>query len=233
MERGLTLVLGLALALACLGGCARRGPAPPASAAPAYYYGYPCCGSATTNVYGHGGATSFSGTQTWYASSSGTYGVAGSGSYTNARTGTPGTYSTHRGYNPWTGQQSASLDRSFDTARGTTGTVSRDASYNWQTGQGSYDASVSAQGPGGTTATHDVSASTGEGVRGGGWQPASGDTSWADREQQARGDANARFGGFRDGGLAERSPGGFGGREGVGGGFGGRFGGGGFRGGRR
>ncbi len=68
-----------------------------------------------------------------------------------------------------------------------------------------------------------------------GWQAASGDTSWADREQQARSQGADRFGGFSGGGW-DRFGGGSGGRFGGGrwgdgGGFG-RFGGGGFGGGR-
>ena len=63
-----------------------------------------------------------------------------------------------------------------------------------------------------------------------GWQNAGGDTSWADREQQARSASADRFGGFQGGGWADRG-GGYGGARfgGGGGGFGGRFGGGGFR----
>jgi len=72
-----------------------------------------------------------------------------SGTHENTRTGTTGTYSASRSYNPYTGQEKASTQRSFDTAGGTTGNVSRHASYNWQTGQGSYGSSMSAQGPGG------------------------------------------------------------------------------------
>jgi hypothetical protein len=68
-----------------------------------------------------------------------------------------------------------------------------------------------------------------------GWGGASGDTSWADRESQARSFGDDRFGGFSD--NFNRSFGGgfggdrFGGGGFGGGGFGGRFGGGGFGGG--
>jgi hypothetical protein len=263
-----------------------------------YYHGYPCCGSATVNVYGHYGYTSISGTQKWYANSSGTYGVKGSGSYENYRTGTTGSYNTNRSYNPYTGQRNASIDRSYDRTNGTTGNVSRDASYNYQTGKGSYDSSRETTTASGATVDHDVSASTGEGVQrsttvdtasgqtyshdsgyddgqryagsdgnvyksdgAGGWQSsgsngwsnASGDNSWANREQQGRSASDQNFGGFQNGGFADRGQGGgsggfegggdrFGGAGGGfggggfgggGGGFGGRFGGGGFGGGRR
>ena len=63
-----------------------------------------------------------------------------------------------------------------------------------------------------------------------GWQSASGDTSWADREQQARSDGSDRFSSFSGGGWDR-----FGGGNRFGGGGGGswgRFGGGGFGGGR-
>jgi hypothetical protein len=130
-----------------------------------YYHGYPCCGSATANVYGHYGYTNAAGSKTWYANSNGTYGVKGSGSYESTGTGTTGDYSTNRSYNPSTGQQKDSIDRSYDRASGTTGDVSRDASYNYQSGKGSYDSSRSTETAGGSTLDHDVSASTGEGVQ--------------------------------------------------------------------
>src|SRR5262249_47302076 len=62
---------------------------------PAYYggYGYPCCGSTSANVYGHYGSTSWSGTRGYYSDRAGNVGQEASGSYTNYRTGTTGTYS--------------------------------------------------------------------------------------------------------------------------------------------
>jgi hypothetical protein len=69
-----------------------------------------------------------------------------------------------------------------------------------------------------------------------GWQSAgSEDTSWADREQQARSQAQSRFGSFSQGGSWANRFGGGGGWAGrfSGGGFGDRFGGGGFGGFRR
>ena len=224
-----------------------------------YYYGYPCCGSASANVYRNWGAGVSSGTRTWYANSDGTFGTYGSGTYSTAR-GTTGSYSGGRSYNPYTGQAQRGYSRTFNTASGTTGSVTRNQSYNAYTGQGSYSSSASATGKEGGTASRNVSdtsgpqgdsrnvstsatgkegstynrsvsdqggsrsssatvynARTGEthtwdnghpsdnNVVGGadgsayrnngsgwqhqtsdGWKPASGDTSWADREQQAR-----------------------------------------------
>ena len=80
-----------------------------------------------------------------------------------------------------------------------------------------------------------------------GWSSASGDTSWADKESQARSAGDDRAGSFSEASPMSRSDGGFGGgdrfggggfggfgggdRFGGGGGWGGRFGGGGFGGG--
>jgi hypothetical protein len=62
----------------------------------------------------------------------------------------------------------------------------------------------------------------------GGWGGAGGDTSWADRESQARSSGGDRFSGFSGFSGSRSGGGGFGGRFGGGGGFGGgRFGGGG------
>ena len=111
-------------------------------------------------------------------------------------------YGTGYDYQPWIG------DGWVDTARvggnryaGADGKVYRNTGDGWQ--------------------QHD----------GGGWRSAGGDTSWADREQQARTQGADRFAGFGGGGFADRFGGGFGDRFGGGfggGGFGGRFGGGGF-----
>ena len=128
-----------------------------------YYHGYPCCGTASANVYGHWGNTVTSGTRSWYDTASGTYGTRATGSYANERTGTTGTYSGSRSYNPWTGQGQASTHRSFDTAGGTTGNVSRGASYDWETGKASYGSSMSAQGAGGSSVARNTSYSAGPG----------------------------------------------------------------------
>ena len=67
---------------------------------PGYWGGYGCCATASANVYGHWGATTYSGTRTWYAGG-GIAGTTASGSYYNSRTGTSGSYnagaSTTRG----------------------------------------------------------------------------------------------------------------------------------------
>ena len=235
-----------------------------------YYHGYPCCGSASANVYGHWGNTVTSGTRTWYSESSGTVGESASGSYTNYRTGTTGTYSANRYVNPYEGTAGRGYERTYDTPGGTTGSVSRSETYNAQTGQTTYSGDKSATGPGGSSVSHDTSASwgaQGESASrdttvtnaqtgqtktyssgydgndryasangnvyqntGSGWQKqtssgsqsaAGEDTSWADREQQARSQAQSSF-------SNSSHAGGWGGGGGGGsGGWGDHFGGGG------
>ena len=239
------------------------------------YWGYPCCGSTSADVYGHWGNTVYSGSRSWYANADGKYGTAASGSYTNTRTGTSGSYAAGRSYNPYTGQAQRGYDRTFNTAGGTSGNVARGGAYNTETGQRSYASSASAAGPGGSSISKTASATAGpEGVDAqhtttaydartgqtksytssglfgndhyagadgsvyrnsdsgwqqhgaGGWQAAGGDTSWADRNRQARSNAesHASAGGFSGG---DRFGGGWGGGNRFGGGgFGGRFGGG-------
>jgi hypothetical protein len=323
---------------------------------PAYYphyYGHPCCGSTSYNTYGQWGRTAYSGTRTYYNNYGGSYGTSTSGHYTNYATGTTGTYSGNRSYNPYSGQAKASSSRTFDTPYGASGSVSHSAKYNPYTGKGSYSGSGNVSGPRGGSASGERSgqvnlqsgnysrsgsaSATGPGGRSGsvsgstsgniysggrsgevtrstsnqatglsrttttsagsgespsrtttvtntntgqsrthstgeayadkqgnvyrnsssgwqqhtssGWQSARGDTSWADKEQQARSQGEDRFNNFSQGrsssGWSQRSSGGwsrgggFGGgggwadRFGGGGGFGGgRFGGGGFGGGR-
>ena len=312
----------------------------PAYYHPAYYpayYGHPCCGSVSYNAYGQYGATAYSGTRTYYNNYGGSYGTSTSGHYTNYATGTTGTYSGNRSYNPYSGQYKASTDRTFETPSGASGEVSHSARYNPYSGQGSYSGSANVSGPGGGSASaqrsgnfdldsgnysRSASASatgpadrstsvsgsssgnvysgqqSGEVTRStsgqnfdksttttagtgqapsrtstvtntntgqsrtystgqayadkegnayrnsgsgwqqhssGGWQGASGDTSWADREQQARSQGESRYNGFGQShsgsGWGEHSGGGggFGGERFAGGG--GRFGGGGFGGG--
>jgi hypothetical protein len=238
-----------------------------------YYHGYPCCGSSSADVYGHWGDTAYSGTDTWYSHSSGNIGEKTSGSYTNYRTGTSGTYSANRYVNPYQGTEGRSDQRSFNTSGGTTGNVNRSENYNAKTGETSYGSSMSATGKEGSTATRSTSESWGaqgasasrettvtnartgqtktysSGFNGNdryasrdgnvyqntgsgwqkqtanGWQSAGKeDTAWADREQQARSQADSRFSSFsQGGGWANRFGGGSGG-----GGWGGRFSGGGF-----
>jgi len=284
----------------------------PAYYHPYYPYGHPCCGSVSGNVYGQWGATTYSGTRTYYNNWGGAYGTSASGTYTNTATGTTGTYSGGRSYNPYTGQAQANASRTFNTQSGVSGDVSRGASYNYDTGNYSRSGSASATGPGGRSAsisgstsgnvysgqesgdisrttsgtnyskTTTTSASTGEGASrqstvtnentgqswshtagqgysadkdgnvyrntgsgwqqhtSSGWQNASGDTSWADRENQARSEGEDRFnsfsqshaGGYGSSDFASRFGGGGGGDSGSrfgssGGGWGDRFGGGG------
>jgi len=237
---------------------------------PAYWGGYPCCASASANVYGHWGAATYSGTRTWYGGG-GVAGTTASGTYYNSRTGTSGNYNAGRQYNAWTGNATRGYDRTVNTPAGGSGNVARASNYNVYTGQRSTANSVSGTGAGGssyqrsgaTTAGPEGYAHAGEGSTynartgqtntwdtasmgnnhyadvngnvyrntGDGWQQhsssgwggAGGDTSWADRESQARAGG---FGGDHDfgGGFGDRFGGG-------GGGWGGRFGGGGFRGG--
>jgi hypothetical protein len=257
-----------------------------------YYYGYPCCGSASANVYRSGAYGVSSGTRTWYNNAGGAFGTYGSGTYSTYR-GTSGSYSFQRSYNPYTGQGSQSYTRTGTTATGTTGSVTRGETYDAYTGQRTYSSSASATGAGGSSVSRNVSATGGpqgygktsttttynartgqtktwtDGVpqndhyagtdgsayrstssgwqqhSASGWQSASGSTSWADREQQARSTGESRESSFGGGsGGWDRSGSGssswssrFGGSSGGswgdrsggsgGGGWGDRFGGGG------
>lgn len=305
----------------------------PAYYHPAYYpayYGHPCCGSTSYNTYGQYGATAYSGTRTYYNNYGGASGTSTSGHYTNYATGTTGTYSGSRSYNPYTGQAQASASHTFETPYGASGQVSTNARYNPYTGQGSYSRSGSETGPAGGSASAERSgqfnaesgsysrsagaSATGAGGRSesvsasqtgnaysgqqsdqvsrttsgqnvekttttsagtgqapsrtstvtntntgqsktystgqayadkegnayrnsgsgwqqhsaSGWQSAQGDTSWADKEQQARSQGEDKFNSFSQGhsqgGWGERSGGGgggFGGSRFAGGGFGG------------
>jgi hypothetical protein len=116
------------------------------------YYGYPCCGSTSANVYGHYGNASWSGTRTYYSSSS-SVGETASGSYTNYRTGTTGTYSANRSVDPSAGTATQGYSRTFNTEGGVSGGVDRSETYNASTGRYSYASGASAQGPGGAQMT--------------------------------------------------------------------------------
>ena len=270
---------------------------------PGYWGGYPCCASASANVYGHWGATTYSGTRSWYAGG-GVAGTTASGSYYNSRTGTSGTYNAGKQYNAYTGNATRGYDRTMNTAAGGSGEVARASNYNTYTGQRSTGSAVSGTTAGGSTYNRagattagpegdahigggsttnantgktntwgtasvngnhyadvngNVYKNTGDGWQqhsSSGWGGASGDTSWADKESQARSSGADRSGGYSysqanrfsggggfgsfGGGDRFGGGGGFGGdRFGGGGGFGGRFGGGGgfggggFRGGGR
>ncbi|HEX6828640.1 MAG TPA: autotransporter [Burkholderiales bacterium] len=245
------------------------------------YWGYPCCGSATANVYRNWGTGVSAGTRTWYASGT-NIGTAGAGAYSNFRTGVSGSYSGYRNYNYDTGWAQQGYSRTGTGAAGGTGSVSRSSGYNAYTGQRYYNSSGSATGAGGSSVSRNVSDSagpsgvsrssdattynaktgetrtfsdgaqtsasnnhyadssgnvlknTGSGWQqhtGSGWQSASGNTDWANKEQQARSSADTRSNSFSSGSWAQRS--GSGGFGGGGDSFGGgdRFGGGGFGGG--
>ncbi len=240
---------------------------------PGYWGGYGCCASASANVYGHWGATTWSGTRSWYAGG-GVAGTTASGSYYNNRTGTSGSYNAGRQYNAWTGNASRGYDRTVNGAAGGSGEVARGSNYNTYTGQRSTANAVSGTGAGGssynragaTTAGPQGNAHVGGGSTynaktgntnswatasvgnnhvadvngnvysntGNGWQqhsgsgtsPASGDTSWANKESQARSNGGDRANNFSSS-NADRFGGGGGGFGGFGGG-GDRFGGGGF-----
>lgn len=117
---------------------------------PGYWGGYPCCASASANVYGHWGNATYSGTRSWYAGG-GVAGTTASGSYYNNRTGTSGTYNAGRQYNAYTGNASRGYDRTANTAAGGSANVARGSNYNTYTGQRSTGSSVSATGAGGSS----------------------------------------------------------------------------------
>ena len=121
------------------------------------YYGYPCCGSASANVYGQYGSTAYSGTRS-YSSSGGTYSTNASGTYHNYATGTTGSYSGARTYNPSTGQSAGSFAASGSGPRGSEA-VSGAASYNPSTGQSAASYGRSYTAPTGQSASGSRSAS--------------------------------------------------------------------------
>jgi len=121
------------------------------------YYGYPCCGSATANVYGQYGSTAYSGTRS-YSSSGGTYGTSASGTFHNYATGATGSYSGARTYNPSTGQSAGSFAASGSGPRGSEA-VSGAASYNPSTGQSAASYGRSYTSPTGASAATSRSAS--------------------------------------------------------------------------
>ena len=117
---------------------------------PGYWGAYPCCGSASANVYGHWGSATYSGTRSWYAGG-GVAGTAASGSYSNSRTGTSGTYNAGRQYNAYTGNATRGFDRTVNSPAGGSGDVARAGNYNTYTGQRSTGSAVSATGAGGSS----------------------------------------------------------------------------------
>lgn len=122
------------------------------------YYGYPCCGSATANVYGQYGSATYSGTRT-YSSSGGTYSTSASGTYHNYATGTTGSYSGARTYNPSTGQSTGSFATTSTSPTGETRSASGSASYNPSTGQSAASYGRSYTAPTGQSASTSRSAS--------------------------------------------------------------------------
>jgi hypothetical protein len=117
---------------------------------PAYWGGYPCCASASANVYGHWGSTTYSGTRSWYAGG-GVAGTTFSGTYDNARTGTTGNINAGKQYNAWTGNYTRGYDRTANGAAGGSANVARAANTNEYTGQRSTGSAVSGTTAGGST----------------------------------------------------------------------------------
>ena len=131
----------------------------------AAYHGYPCCGSASANVYGQYGNVKSTGSTTWATTSSGAIGQTSGGTYHNEATGTSGSYSANRSYNPSTGQGQRGYSRSVDTPGGGTGDVSRKQTYNEATGAETYHGSESYTGREGNEVSRDTSVSTKPGER--------------------------------------------------------------------
>jgi hypothetical protein len=125
------------------------------------YWGAPCCGSASANVYRNWGTGVSSGTRTWYSNTS-NIGTAGSGTYSTDR-GVSGSYSGYRNYNYASGTASEGYSRSGSGQYGGSGNVSRSQSYNAYTGQRNYNANSSVTAPGGSSVQRSVSASTAPG----------------------------------------------------------------------
>jgi len=117
---------------------------------PAYWGGYPCCASASANVYGRWGNTVYSGTRSWYAGG-GVAGTTASGSYYNQRTGTSGSYNAGRQFNAYTGNATRGYDRTMNGAAGGSGNVARAGNYNVYTGQRSTANAASGTTAGGST----------------------------------------------------------------------------------
>jgi hypothetical protein len=173
----------------------------------------------------------------------------------NTPTGTTGNVSRSESYNAKTGETSYGSSMSATGKGGSS--INRDTSASWGAQGASAERQASVYNAHtGETKTYssgfdsndryasrdgNVYQNTGRGWQkqtSSGWQSARNeDTSWADREQQARSQAENRFSSFgRSGGFGDRfggggdwgsrfSGGGFGDRFGGGGGFGGRFGG--------
>jgi hypothetical protein len=128
---------------------------------PTYYGGYPCCGSASANVYGQVGSTAYSGTRSYYATSGGTVGTTASGTYYNSATGTSGSYAAGRSYNPYTGTYHAAAAGTATGPGGTTTAAEASRSANVY-GQQSAQAAHTTTNPNtGTTRTGETTAAAG------------------------------------------------------------------------
>jgi hypothetical protein len=121
------------------------------------YWGAPCCGSATANVYRNWGTGVSYGTRTWYSNGS-NIGTAGYGNYSTAR-GVSGSYSGYRNYNYASGWAQQGYTRTGTGPAGASGSVSRNSGYNAYTGQRYYNSSGGVTGPGGSSVDRDVNAS--------------------------------------------------------------------------
>src|SRR5215472_8736285 len=126
---------------------------------PTYWGGYPCCASASANVYGHWGSATYSGTRTWYAGG-GVAGTTFSGSYSTAR-GTTGNINAGKQYNAWTGNYTRGYDRTMNGANGGSGQVARVANTNEYTGQRSTANAASGTTGGGSTYNRAGASTTG------------------------------------------------------------------------
>jgi hypothetical protein len=168
----------------------------------------------------------------------------------NGAYGGSGNVARASNYNTYTGQRSTGNAVSGTTAGGSTynragattagpqgdAHVGGGSTYNAKTGKTNTWGSASVGNNHYADVNGNVYHNNGAGWQqhsSGGWGSASGDTSWADKESQARSGGEDKWGGFSGGDHSFGGFGGFGGgdRFGGGGGWGGRFGGGGFGGG--
>jgi len=148
-----------------------------------------------------------------------------------ARGGSYNTYTEQRSYASSasaTGPEGSSISKTAGATAGPEGVGAQHTvtAYDARTGQTRSYTSSGLFGNHYAGADGDVYRNTDSGWQqhgAGGWGSAGGDTSWADREQQARSGFESRAGGW-GGGEDRFGGGGFAGRFG-GGGFGGRFGG--------
>ncbi len=205
------------------------------------YYGYPCCGSTSVNVYGYWGNTVTSGTRTWYSTSSGEigqtagvttpYGASGTVERSASYDATTGRY-YHSSSLSATGPAGQQVTASTAAGIGPQGAAAgRQLSYtNPTTGQTqTYGAAY-----GGNNVYADSSGNvyrnTGTGWQqstSSGWQGAPSEPSWAGSEQWARNQGENQFNTFSQssgyGGYGAYGSGysGYRGYGGYGGGYGG------------